>query len=245
MLLEAGSSFRMASTDGAGSALLAIKPYGHRIGNCGNHWERGHRCRKETRAEPATEEAIRAEIEEMGRLTPEQEDILYNISLKQDELGRESTNLLMEKVEGQPPLRAHDRARVPRTYDVFNHGGKHDEACRDVTLKGLRYCIMLSADELSARRKLNPARRASEAGLRAPSCRPRARTSGADRQTSSRESARAASAGLSRSARRAGRRCHALRRAQGDVDEVASPSSPVSYTRKHLWSCTGSPSGRR
>ena len=36
-----------------------------------------------------------AEIEELGRLTPEQEDILYNITLKQDELGRQSTNLLL------------------------------------------------------------------------------------------------------------------------------------------------------
>ena len=49
-----------------------------------------------------TEDVIRAEIEKLGRLTPEQEDILYNISLKQDELGRESTNLLMEKVKGSP-----------------------------------------------------------------------------------------------------------------------------------------------
>ena len=46
----------------------------------------------------ATEDEIRAEIEELGRLTPEQEDILYNITLKQDELGRQSTNLLLEKV---------------------------------------------------------------------------------------------------------------------------------------------------
>ena len=39
---------------------------------------------------------------------------------------------------------------------MFNHGGKHEIACLYVTLKGLRYCIMF-ADELSARRKLNPA----------------------------------------------------------------------------------------
>ena len=59
-----------------------------------------------------TEDVIRAEIEKLGRLTPEQEDILYNISLKQDELGRESTNLLMEKVKGSPLYEPHDRARV-------------------------------------------------------------------------------------------------------------------------------------
>ena len=102
-----------------------------------------------------TEDVIRAEIEEMGRLTPEQEDILYNISLKQDELGRESTNLLMEKVKGSP-LYEPMIEREYLTYDVFNHGGKHEIACLYVTLKGLRYCIMF-ADELSARRKLNPA----------------------------------------------------------------------------------------
>ena len=103
----------------------------------------------------ATEEEIRAEIEELGRLTEEQENILYNIALKQDELGRESTNLLLEKVEGseiyQPMI---DREYL--TYEVFNHGSKHEIASLYVTLKGLRYCIMFS-DELSPRRKLNPA----------------------------------------------------------------------------------------
>lgn len=103
----------------------------------------------------ATEEEIRAEVERLGRLTEEQEDILYNISLKQDELGRQPTNLLLEKIEGSdvygPMI---DREYL--TYEVFNHGGKHEIASLYVTLKGLRYCIMF-ADELSPRRKLNPA----------------------------------------------------------------------------------------
>lgn len=103
----------------------------------------------------ATEEEILAEIEQLGRLAPEQEDILYNISLKQDELGREATNLLLSKVEGSsvygPMIE-----REYLTYEVFNHGGKHEIASLYVTLKGLRYCIMF-ADELSSRRKLNPA----------------------------------------------------------------------------------------
>lgn len=103
----------------------------------------------------ATEEEIRAEIEELGRLTEQQEDILYNIALKQDELGREATNMLLEKVEGSPVYQPMiDREYL--TYEVFNHGGKHEIACLYVTLKGLRYCIM-HADELSPRRKLNPA----------------------------------------------------------------------------------------
>lgn len=103
----------------------------------------------------ATEEEILAEIEQVGRLTPEQEDILYNISLKQDELGRESVNLLLEKVQGSPVYEPMVE-REYLTYDVFNHGSRHEIACLYVTLKGLRYCIMF-ADELSRRRKLNPA----------------------------------------------------------------------------------------
>lgn len=103
----------------------------------------------------ATEDEIRAEIEELGRLTEEQENILYNISLKQDELGRQASNLLLSKVEGsdlyQPMI---DREYL--TYEVFNHGSKHEIACLYVTLKGMRYCIMFS-DELSRRRALNPA----------------------------------------------------------------------------------------
>lgn len=103
----------------------------------------------------ATEEEILAEVEQLGRLAPEQEDILYNISLKQDELGRESTNLLLEKLKGNPTYQAMlDREYL--VYEVFNHGGKHEIACLYVTLKGLRYCIVF-ADELACRRKLNPA----------------------------------------------------------------------------------------
>lgn len=103
----------------------------------------------------ATEAEIRAEIEELGRLTEQQEDILYNLTLKQEELGRQSTNVLLETVVGselyQPMI---DREML--TYEVFNHGSKHEVACLYVTLKGMRYCIMHS-DELSRRRKLNPA----------------------------------------------------------------------------------------
>ena len=101
------------------------------------------------------EEEILAEVEELGRLTEAQEDILYNIALKQDELGREATNLLLEKVVDseiyQPMI---DREML--TYEVFNKGGKHEIACLYVTLKGMRYCIMYG-DEISPRRMLDPA----------------------------------------------------------------------------------------
>ena len=97
------------------------------------------------------EEEIRAEVEELGRLTEAQEDILYNIALKQDELGREATNMLLEKVVDseiyQPMI---DREML--TYEVFNKGGKHEIACLYVTLKGIMF-----GDEISSRRPVDPA----------------------------------------------------------------------------------------
>ncbi len=103
----------------------------------------------------ATEEEILAEIEEMGRLTEEQELALYNLALKQDELGRQSTNMLLEKVLGDPLLQPMiDRELL--TYEVFNQGSGHEIACLYVTLKGIRYSIMFS-DETASKRALNPA----------------------------------------------------------------------------------------
>lgn len=98
---------------------------------------------------------ILAEVEEMGRLRPEQEDILYSISLKQDELGRESSNMLLSKVkEGDLYPEMIERGYL--TYEIFNHGGKHEIASLYVTLKGLRYCIVF-ADEIADRRRTNSA----------------------------------------------------------------------------------------
>ena len=50
----------------------------------------------------ATEEEIMSEVRSLGRLSPHQEDVLYSIALKQDELGRESTCLLLDKLAGNP-----------------------------------------------------------------------------------------------------------------------------------------------
>lgn len=100
-------------------------------------------------------EDIAAEIEQFGRLNAEQEDILYNIALKQDELGRQPTNLLLEKVIDSPIYQPMiDREYL--TYEVFDYGAKYAIAGLYVTLKGMRYCIMHS-EELSLRRPLNPA----------------------------------------------------------------------------------------
>ncbi len=119
----------------------------------------GMRCRrgaepsggagKEGGLRMATEEEIVAEVRSFGRLSPHQEDVLYGIALKQDELGRESTCLLLEDLQGNPlyePL----IEREYLTFDTFDHGGAHRVASLYVTLKGLRYCILF-ADELSRR----------------------------------------------------------------------------------------------
>ena len=101
----------------------------------------------------ATEQEILAEVEELGRMTPEQEDILYAISLRQDELGRQQTNKFYKDVVGSPiyqPLI--DRELL--TFETYNHGANNDHAVVNliVTLKGTRYCIMFS-DEIFAEAK--------------------------------------------------------------------------------------------
>ena len=101
----------------------------------------------------ATEQEILAEVEELGRMTPEQEDILYAISLRQDELGRQQTNKFYKDVVGSPiyqPLI--DRELL--TFETYNHGATNDHAVVNliVTLKGTRYCIMFS-DEINERLK--------------------------------------------------------------------------------------------
>ena len=105
----------------------------------------------------ATEEDIRVEIDALGRLTVEQEDVLYSISLRQDELGREQTNMLMSRFRNNP-LYDSMVEREYLTYETYNYGGdgSHEVASLYVTLKGLRYCIMF-ADEISARRRTDPA----------------------------------------------------------------------------------------
>ncbi len=103
----------------------------------------------------ATEEEIRAE----GRLTEEQENILYNIALRQDELGREPTNVLLSKIENNPVYQGMiDRELL--TYQLYNHGGEGAPVVASliVTLKGMRYCIMYG-DEIEPRRKYDTAGR--------------------------------------------------------------------------------------
>ena len=101
----------------------------------------------------ATEEEIRAE----ERLSPEQEDILYNIALRQDELGRQQTNVLFSKIENNP-LYQEMIDRELLTYQKYDHGNENAPVVCNliVTLKGMRYCIMYG-DEIEPRRKWDPA----------------------------------------------------------------------------------------
>ena len=103
------------------------------------------------------EEKVLKDVEENGRFTKEQDLILYNITLRQEELGRESTNMLLSKVKDSPVYQPMiDREYL--TYEVFNYGtdGSHAIVSLYVTLKGLRYCILFG-DEIAPTRKLNPA----------------------------------------------------------------------------------------
>ena len=101
----------------------------------------------------ATEEEIRAE----ARLSEEQEIILYNIALRQDELGREPTNVLLSKIENNP-LYQEMFEREFLTYQVYDHGAEGVPliASLIVTLKGMRYCIIYG-DEIEPKRPFDTA----------------------------------------------------------------------------------------
>lgn len=105
----------------------------------------------------ATEAEILAEVEELGRMTPHQEVMLYNISLRQEELGREPTIMLLEKMQSSEDLQALLKREL-LTYQLYDHGGEGAPKVVNliVTLKGLRYCIMFG-DEITELRKLNAA----------------------------------------------------------------------------------------
>ena len=104
----------------------------------------------------AAEEEIRAE----GRVSDEQEVLLYNIALRQEELGREPTNVLWDKVKDDPKYKElFDRELL--TYQIYDHGveGTPLVANLIITLKGIRYCIMYG-DEIVPKRKWDAAGRA-------------------------------------------------------------------------------------
>lgn len=101
----------------------------------------------------ATEEEIKAE----PRLSDEQEIILYNITLRQDELGRVQTNMLYSKIKDDPIYKEMiDREFL--TYQLYDFGAEDAPKVVNliVTLKGMRYCIMY-ADEIEPKLRWNAA----------------------------------------------------------------------------------------
>lgn len=101
----------------------------------------------------ATEEEIKAE----PRLSDEQEIILYNIMLRQDELGRQQTNMYLGKVENDPKYKEMIE-REFLTYQLYDFGGPNAPKVVNliVTLKGMRYCIIY-ADEIEPKLRWNVA----------------------------------------------------------------------------------------
>jgi len=91
----------------------------------------------------ATNEEILAE----PRLSDAQELILYNIALRQDELGREPTNVLYSKIENDPVYQEMIE-REFLTYQLYDHGGEGAPVVASliVTLKGMRYCIVYGSE---------------------------------------------------------------------------------------------------
>ena len=101
----------------------------------------------------STEEEIKAE----PRLSDEQEIILYNIALRQDELVRVQTNMLLSKVQDDPIYKDMlDRELL--TYQLYDFGGPDAPKVVNliVTLKGMRYCIMY-ANEIEPKLRWNVA----------------------------------------------------------------------------------------
>lgn len=87
----------------------------------------------------ATDEEILGE----GRLTEAQDLVLYNLALRQDEYGRQATNMMLSKIEGDPDYQAM-LARELITLKVSKYGNPNAPTVAQVivTSKGLRYCVL-------------------------------------------------------------------------------------------------------
>ena len=100
-----------------------------------------------------TDEQILSE----GRLAESQELVLYNLALRQDEYGRQATNMLLSKIEADAGYQAM-LARELITLKVNKYGNAGGSAIAQVivTSKGLRYCV-LHSEEIEPRRPHNVA----------------------------------------------------------------------------------------
>lgn len=97
------------------------------------------------------------EILSEGRLTEDQEVVLYNLALRQDEYGRQATNMLLSKIESNMDYQAM-LAHELITLKVNKYGNPNAPKVAQVvvTLKGMRYCVLHSED-IEPRRQHNVA----------------------------------------------------------------------------------------
>ena len=91
--------------------------------------------------------AIDEEILSEGRLTEKQDLVLYNLALRQDEYGRQSTNMLLSKIEDDPDYQAMlARELITLKVNKYGNPGAPTVAQVIVTSKGLRYCVLHSEE---------------------------------------------------------------------------------------------------
>ncbi len=104
------------------------------------------------------------EILAEDRLSEEREVLLYNISLRQDDMRTQSTDMPLAKLESDEAYQEMMQ-RGLLAYEVINRGSFPVANLR-VTPKGLRYCVLYS-EEITARRQFDIAgavQKAAESG---------------------------------------------------------------------------------
>ncbi|WP_139652529.1 hypothetical protein [Raoultibacter phocaeensis] len=87
------------------------------------------------------EENIQSDVE-TPRLTDKQENVLFNLAMRQDDYGWEPTNMLLHDLESNTMLM--DMAEKGFIdYSVINPGGTREIASLCATMKGIRHCALL------------------------------------------------------------------------------------------------------
>lgn len=87
------------------------------------------------------------EILQEGRLTEKQDLVLYNLALRQDEYGRQATNMMLSKVENDPDYQAMiERELLTLKVDKYGNPSAPKVAQVIVAAKGLRYCVLHSSE---------------------------------------------------------------------------------------------------
>ena len=88
------------------------------------------------------------EILQGDRLTEAQDLVLYNLALRQDEYGRQATNMMLSKIEADSDYQAMiAREFITLKVNKYGNPGAPKVAQVIVTSKGMRYCV-LHSDEI-------------------------------------------------------------------------------------------------